>query len=29
MRQIKVEGGSLRLRATGRCLLRWLVLAEK
>jgi hypothetical protein len=28
-RQIKVAGGSLRLRATGRCLLRWLVLTEK
>jgi hypothetical protein len=28
-RQIKVEGGPLRLRAAGRCLLRWLVLTEK
>ncbi len=28
-RQVKVEGGSLRLRAADRCLLRWLVLAEK
>ena len=28
-RQVKVEGGSLRLRAANRCLLRWLVLVEK
>jgi hypothetical protein len=28
-RQIRVEGGPLRLRAAGRCLLRWVALVEK